>query len=133
MGVLGRPLRVPRSNFFRPLEGLIIIPVGASLSGAEVEGIRGWRLGLRPLSAAMKFEVNAPVISDLSEGILVRDGNLAYSNRTTWLCSGKACSPRRGNAKGARNRSLIDKPLPVYTSCCVTIFTYFLQAHLSGR
>ena len=44
-------------------------PVGVSLSGAEVEGIRGWRRGLGLLSATMKFEVDAPVISDLSEGI----------------------------------------------------------------
>ena len=49
-----------------------MIPVGVSLSGARVEGMRGWRRGLGPLSEAMQFEVDAPVISDLSEGINIR-------------------------------------------------------------
>ena len=59
-------------NSFRPPEGLVVIPVGVSLSGAGVEGMRGWRRGLGPLSEAMQFEVDAPVISDLSEGINIR-------------------------------------------------------------
>ena len=53
--VLDGPLRAPGSDFFflRPPEGLVVRPVGVSLSGAGVEGMRGGRRGLDPLSAAM--------------------------------------------------------------------------------
>ena len=43
-----------------------------SLSSAGVERVQGWHQDLGPLSEAVQFEVDAPVISDLSEDIVIR-------------------------------------------------------------
>ena len=46
----GQPLRAPGSEKFRPPEGLVVRPLGVSLSAAGVEEMGGWPWGLGPLS-----------------------------------------------------------------------------------
>ena len=73
-------------NCFCLPEGLVVIPVGVSLSGAEIEGVRGWRCGLGALSETMHFDVDTPVISDLSKGINIqKSGTPHHRNRVVWL------------------------------------------------
>ena len=107
-------LFAPGSEIFsRPPEGLVVIPVGVSLSGAWCGGDAGRRRGLGPLSEKMQFGVDAPVISGLSERIVIWDGALVIHGRHDMALPREDLVTLAPRTPGGPGNLLLRKPLPV--------------------
>ena len=99
--------------FFHPPEGLVVIPVGVSLSGAGVEEMQGGVGAWGPFLRKFSLELTPPSSLAAAKGSVSGMAASSHTVDTTWLYPERELVSYAVQRNGARSTLLHRKPLLV--------------------